>query len=285
MIEQNRALLEQDDRIAPESDEKLGELLSHKELQHYPRQPGADNAGMEKFKDKIGNPRDSKNWTLKKARGVYRASKWAPDAPRGMNPWKFLTYFFVPLSVGMFPHLFQHWLTAKSADSFKLAVVAHPIFIMLVWVPCVLLGVWMTSATLPGTNTALIPPHFPPNAVLAAAVKALTSPFVGGLLTAGILAAIMSSLDSQFLCVGTMFTTDIVAHYSKKDRFSDKQLIVIARAFIVAIVALTYLFSLFEPRRVFTLGVWCFSGFSSLFPLIFASLYWRRLLRQGRMLL
>ena len=55
MIEQNRALLEQDDRIAPESDEKLGELLSHKELQHYPRQPGAD-AGMEKFKDKIGNP-------------------------------------------------------------------------------------------------------------------------------------------------------------------------------------------------------------------------------------
>ena len=281
VIEQNRALLEQDDRIAPESDEKLGELLSHKELQHYPRQPGADNAGMEKFKDKIGNPRDSKNWTLKKARGVYRASKWAPDAPRGMNPWKFLTYFFVPLSVGMFPHLFQHWLTAKSADSFKLAVVAHPIFIMLVWVPCVLLGVWMTSATLPGTNTALIPPHFPPNAVLAAAVKALTSPFVGGLLTAGILAAIMSSLDSQFLCVGTMFTTDIVTHYSKKDRFSDKQLIVIARAFIVAVVALTYLFSLFEPRRVFTLGVWCFSGFSSLFPLIFASLYWRRLTKAG----
>ena len=81
--------------------------------------------------------------------------------------------------------------------------------------------------------------------------------------------------------MGTMFTTDIVTHYSKKDRFSDKQLIVIARAFIVAIVALTYLFSLFEPRRVFTLGVWCFSGFSSLFPLIFASLYWRRLTKAG----
>ena len=45
-----------------------------------------------------------------------------------------------------------------------------------------------------------------------------------------------------------------------KDRFGGKQLIVIARAFIVAIVALTYLFSLFEPRRVFTLGVWCLVG-------------------------
>ena len=26
----------------------------------------------------------------------------------------FLSYMFIPLSVGMFLHLFQHWLTAKS---------------------------------------------------------------------------------------------------------------------------------------------------------------------------
>jgi SSS family solute:Na+ symporter len=45
----------------------------------------------------------------------------------------------------------------------------------------------------------------------------------------------------------------------------------------VGVVAITYAFSLFEPRRVFTLGVWCFSGFSALFPLVFASVYWRRL--------
>ncbi len=281
--EKNHALLEQDDREfdAKDSDHFADHLLTHEELQHYPRQAGTDEAGIKMFKAQIGNPSDPGKWTRKKARGVYRASKWAPDAPRGMNPWKFLTYFFVPLSVGMFPHLFQHWLTAKSADSFKLAVVAHPIFIMLVWVPCVLLGVWMTSAVHPDTGAALIPSHFPPNAVLPAAVKALTHPFVAGLLSAGILAAIMSSLDSQFLCVGTMFTTDIVTHYSRNDRFTDKQLIVIARTFIVGIVALTYLFSLFEPRRVFTLGVWCFSGFSSLFPLVLASLYWRKLTKAG----
>ena len=281
--DRNMAMLEQDDRLPEDGhgNDYESELLSHQDLGHYKRKSGADAAGLTMFKDKIGNPSDPTKWTRKKAKGVYRASKWAPDAPRGMSPWKFLTYFFVPLSVGMFPHLFQHWLTAKSANSFKLAVVAHPIFIMLVWVPCVLLGVWMTSAVHPDTGAALIPPHFPPNAVLPAAVKALTGPFMAGLLSAGILAAIMSSLDSQFLCVGTMFTTDIVTHYSKKERFSDQQLIFIARAFIVGIVALTYLFSLFEPRRVFTLGVWCFSGFSSLFPLVLASLYWRRLTKAG----
>lgn len=288
--EQNRARLEQDDRTIP--DTIPGTLLTREELVSYKRFPGADARGAKNnpmIKSKIGHPdkyidgdkSKGKCWTNKKAKGVYRATSYSPDKPYPMNPWKFLTYFFVPLSVGMFPHLFQHWLTAKSADSFKLAIVVHPIFIMIVWVPCVLLGVWMTSAVNPATGGALIPPHFPPNAVLPAAVKALTPDAMAGLLTAGILAAIMSSLDSQFLCVGTMFTTDIVTHYSRKDRYTDKQLIVIARLFIIGIVALTYLFSLFEPRRVFTLGVWCFSGFSSLFPLIFASLYWRRLTKAG----
>ncbi|MDA8745885.1 sodium:solute symporter family protein [Rubripirellula amarantea] len=190
---------------------------------------------------------------------------------------KFTTYLLVPLSVGMFPHLFQHWLTAKSAASFKLPVVVHPIFIMIVWVPCVLLGAWAAGelVTVPGPVAAN------PNAVLPFMVNQLRIPALAGLLTAGILAAIMSSLDSQFLCLGTMFTEDIMVHYGGRERYTDKQVIWAARMFIVAIVAITYFFSLFEPRQVFTLGVWCFSGFSSLFPLVLAALYWRGLTKAG----
>ena len=66
-----------------------------------------------------------------------------------------------------------------------------------------------------------------------------------------------------------------------KERFSDRRILITARLFIIAIVAVTYGFSLMEPRRVFTLGVWCFSGFSSLFPLVFAALYWKRLTKVG----
>ena len=33
-----------------------------------------------------------------------------------MSRMEFLTYLFVPLSVGMFPHLFQHWMTAKDVE-------------------------------------------------------------------------------------------------------------------------------------------------------------------------
>lgn len=290
IAQKNDAFLWQDDRIAPDPkpDDWAATLLTHEKMRQYPRKKGADAAGYKIFASKIGhpnllldpkNPKAGKNWTRKKARGVYRASKWAPNQPHHTDYWKFFTYLLVPLSVGMFPHLFQHWLTAKSANSFKLPIIAHPIFIMIVWVPCVLVGVWATSAEIDGRM--MFASHFPPNAILAAMVKMMTSPLLTGFLTAGILAAIMSSLDSQFLCVGTIFTEDIVVHYGGKDRFNDKQIIMIARLFIIGIVALTYFFSLFEPRHVFTLGVWCFSGFSSLFPLILAALYWKRLTKAG----
>jgi solute:Na+ symporter, SSS family len=201
----------------------------------------------------------------------------------GMSKVKFFTYMLVPLSVGMFPHLFQHWLTAKNANSFKLPVIAHPIFIMIVWVPCVMVGAWASSDLFFGTLPLPLQAKLAGNAniVLPVLVKTLAGPVLGGFLTAGILAAIMSSLDSQFLCIGTMFTEDIVKHYSAKDSISDRKSIFIARSFIILIVLITYALSLLEPKSVFTLGVWCFSGFSSLFPLVFAALYWKRLTKAG----
>jgi len=142
-------------------------------------------------------------------------------------------------------------------------------------VPCVLIGIWAAGHGIkaPGGNS---------NAVLAAMVgRQLEQPLVSGLLTAGILAAIMSSLDSQFVCLGTMFTHDIVIHAASRDRFTDRQKILLGRVFILFVVLLAYLLSLFPPPNIFDLAVWCFSGFASLFPLVFAAVYWRRATRAG----
>ncbi len=202
-----------------------------------------------------------------------------------MPPLHFMSYIFVPLSVGMFPHLFQHWLTARSAKDFRLTVTAHPVFIMIVWLPCVLLGVWATAALMPAGGPAagelVVPLQHAPNAELGMLVRKLTSPVMTGLLGAGILAAIMSSLDSQFLCLGTMFTHDVVVHLRGESKVSEASKIRLARIFIAVIILITYALSLGEPRRVFTLGVWCFSGFAALFPLVLATVYWRRATRAG----
>jgi SSS family solute:Na+ symporter len=186
---------------------------------------------------------------------------------------EFLTYAFIPLSVGMFPHLFQHWLTARSARAFRLTVVFHPICILIVWLPCILIGIWAAGQQIQVPT---------PNAVLGKMVAELVhSPLLTGLLTAGVLAAIMSSLDSQFMCISTLFTHDLVLPLAGHRRFTDRQVVWIGRAFVVVVVAITYALALQEPPNIFDLGVWCFSGFAALFPLVFAATHWRRVTRAG----
>ena len=195
-------------------------------------------------------------------------SDGSPIGDYGINPWIFFTYLFIPLSAGMFPHLFQNWLTARSARSFRLTFSAYPLCMLLVWVPCVLIGVWATG---------ILDPAHKPNAVLGEMVRLLVdSPLLTGLLTAGILAAIMSSLDSQFLSLSTMFTNDIVLHAVGREGFTDRQIVWMARCFVALVVLVTFLLSLAAPADIFNLGVWCFTGFSALTPLVVASLYWRR---------
>ena len=189
-----------------------------------------------------------------------------------IGKWQFLTYCFIPLSVGMFPHLFQHWLTAKKASNFKLTVVAHPICILITWVPCVLLGMWAFGILPDGTN---------PNAVLGMMVSRYSGEVLAGLIGAGVLAAIMSSMDSQFLCLSSLFTNDIVSHHFGKNAISDEKKILLGRGFVVLIVLVCYLIGLSNTQSVFDLGVWCFTGFAGLFPILVAALYWKRSNKQG----
>lgn len=203
-----------------------------------------------------------------------------PVKPEGIEQFYFLTYAFIPLSVAMFPHLFQYYLTARSAKSFRLSVIMHPIFILVLWLPCVMLGVWATSA-LNASGKPIVPPTIDPNGVLAVFVKNLTGEVLGGLMAASILAT--NSLDAQFLCLGAMFTNDIVAHHYGRQRFTDRQLVFLGRAFVVGVVVVSYVLSLafYGTRGVFHLGTWCFAGYASLSPLLIASLYWKRTTKAG----
>ena len=213
------------------------------------------------------------------AAGAKPEKPTEPEPPKpAMSHLVFITFLFIPLSVGMFPHVFQHWLTAKSAKSFRLAIVAHPICIAIVWLPCILIGVWAAGLAAAGELTV---PNS--NAALGVMVGQLVdNPWLMGLLMAGVLAAIMSSLDSQFACLGTMFTNDIVIPIKGEDYYSDADKVKLARCFVVGVVAVAYVLSLLLANSsVFNLGVWCFSGFTALFPILFAALYWKRVTTVG----
>lgn len=215
-----------------------------------------------------------------------------PHKPKEMTELEFLSYGMIPLSVAMFPHLFQLWLTARSARTFRLTVTLHPFLIMVIWAPCVAIGIWATSAMIDGRPVIPFTPEGPlapggpppnPNQVLGFMVNMLENPVVSGLLAAGVLAAILGGMDAQFLCLGSMFTHDVIDHYVRRDRMTDRQRLVTGRVFVILVVLASWLLSLWlqAARPIFGLAIWCFSGFAALFPLVFAALYWKRTTKWG----
>ncbi len=191
-----------------------------------------------------------------------------------IRPLQLLTYTLIPLSAGMFPHIFIQWLTAKSARSFRLPVAVYPLCIVLVWVPSVVLGVL----------ARLDFPRLPPvaaNSIVVRVVEHHAPGLLVGLLAAALCAAIMNSFDHQVLAVSTMFTQDIVVHYGYHDRLSERARVLVGRLFVVGVLLASFLLSLVLDPSLFKLGVWCFTGFAALFPLLPAALFWRRSTKQG----
>jgi SSS family solute:Na+ symporter len=186
-----------------------------------------------------------------------------------VSPIEMVSYTFVPLSVGMFPHMFMHCLTAKSARTFRWPLICYPLCIALVWIPSVLLGM-LGTVDFPGLQGPAA------NSILIRMIDLYAPGILAGLLAAGVFAAIMSSLDSQVLALGTMFTQDIVRHYRFHDNMSERQQVRSGRLFVFLILALTYVLSLVVDRSIFKMAIWSFTGFAALFPVVVAALFWKR---------
>ncbi|MEE8137769.1 MAG: sodium:solute symporter family protein [Thermoanaerobaculia bacterium] len=213
------------------------------------------------------------------APAMSRVSEASPELlVRGerIRPLELLTYTFMPLSVGMFPHIFMHWLTARRARTFRLAIVAYPILVAIVWLPSVLLGV-LGASEFPGLEGPAA------NSILLQMIGRHAPGAMAGLLAAGVLAAVMSSLDSQSLALGTLFTRELTQHRLRTGGgpTGERQTVLLGRWFVAAVLLVTFLLSTAADRSIFKLGVWSFSGFAALFPLVVAALYWRRSTRQG----
>jgi SSS family solute:Na+ symporter len=190
------------------------------------------------------------------------------------SPLQWLTYSLIPLSPAMFPHMFMHWLSATRMENFRLTVMVYPLCIAAVWLPPVLLGI-AGRLDFPGLVGGQS------NSILVRMITLHAPEFLAGLLGAGVFAAVMSSLDSQVLSLGTMFTEDIVRHYGRSDGLTDRQQILSGRLFVGGILAFTYTLFLFSNRSIFDLATWSFTGFAALIPIAIGALFWRRSTKQG----
>ncbi|MUL41369.1 sodium/proline symporter PutP [Streptomonospora sp. PA3] len=114
-----------------------------------------------------------------------------------------------------------------------------------------------------------------PEQVFAQLIQALLNPWVAGLLLAAILAAVMSTADSQLLVGASAVTEDGYRAFLKRDA-SAHSLVWISRGAVIAIAVLAAVIALSGNNTIMGLVGYAWAGFGAGFgPVILLSLYWR----------
>ncbi len=107
------------------------------------------------------------------------------------------------------------------------------------------------------------------------------APFIVGILLSAILAAAMSTADSQLLVVSATITNDMYARLTKK-QVAQKTLVMISRIAVAVIALIALVIALDENSTIMGLVSNAWSGFGATFgPVILMSLVWKRMNRAG----
>lgn len=117
--------------------------------------------------------------------------------------------------------------------------------------------------------------------VFSATMQNMYPAFIAGIFLCAILAASMSTADSQLLAASSAVSQDIFKGLVKKDA-SEKEVLTISRL-VVFLIALIALFLALDPESsIFGLVSFAWSGFGGTFgPLVLLALYWKRTTAQG----
>ena len=112
-------------------------------------------------------------------------------------------------------------------------------------------------------------------------VNAMFHPVVAGILLAAILAAIMSTADSQLLVSSSALAEDFYKQVFNKDA-TQKQVVLVGRVAVIGLSIIALLLALNPDSSVLGLVSYAWAGFGAAFgPTLVLSLYWSAMNRKG----
>ena len=116
-----------------------------------------------------------------------------------------------------------------------------------------------------------------PETVFMELTKILFNPWVAGIVLAGILAAVMSTLSCQLLVCSSTLTEDFYKAFIRKGA-SQKELVWVGRLMVLLISVLAIVLASNPDAKVLGLVSYAWAGFGAAFgPLIILSLFWKRM--------
>ncbi|MDR1913034.1 MAG: sodium/proline symporter PutP [Clostridiales bacterium] len=195
--------------------------------------------------------------------------------PSGKFDWTSISTILSGLGWGLgyfgMPHILVRFMSIKHASMIKKSRV-----IAMVWVVLAL-----AAATAVGIIGRMYVPELADGnteQVFIQMVGRLLPSFIGGLFLSGILAASMSTADSQLLVSASAFASDIYKPIFTKNKVSDRQMMMVSRL-VVLIISVIAAFIAINPNsgNIMSLVENAWAGFGSSFgPVIILSLFWRR---------
>ena len=173
------------------------------------------------------------------------------------------------------PHILIRFMGIRSNKEVALSRRIATIWVIIAFIGTLVVG---------SLGTVYLPNILSPNAaetVFSATIQKMFPPFIGGIFLCAILAAAMSTADSQLLVASSAFSQDIFKGLIKKDA-TTKEVLNISRLAVFIIAAIAFVLSLDENSSIFGLVSYAWAGFGATFgPLILLSLFWRGCTAKG----
>jgi len=112
-------------------------------------------------------------------------------------------------------------------------------------------------------------------------VHLLFHPWLAGVCLAAILAAVMSTADSQLLVASSTFTEDFYRRFVRPSA-GPRELVLAGRASVMVLAGLAFVLALDPNAMVLDLVSYAWAGFGAAFgPALLLSLYWPRMTGRG----
>ena len=163
----------------------------------------------------------------------------------------------------MFPQLFQRFYSAKSERGISLTMLCYPAVCTVVFALPVTLGV-LGHLSFPGLKGGEA------DRIVPMLMTSLGGDFMGTLVLAAGLAALMSTMDSQLLTVSSIFSRDLYPIFSGKK----PETATVGRIFVMlmALAGLGLAFSA-GGASILKIALWPFTALAVLFPTVLFGLY------------
>ena len=170
------------------------------------------------------------------------------------------------------PHILVRFMATKDKRVFKPATVISGVWAVITLTAAIFIGIM---------GAVYVPELQDKENVFMAVVGKLFHPVLAGIMLSAVLAAIMSTADSQLLVASTAFANDFYKVALRKNA-SNKEIVWVNRITIIVVSVIALVIALDPKSSIFTLVSYAWAGFGASFgPLVLFSLYSKKITLKG----